>query len=120
MESLLTENNTHIAGFNEMFLKANYRKIFWNYILNRIDREIASGGGVALLDQKSITHKLLQITNTRLIENLSVEVIINKRRVRITTAYYCKYSQCFSKDPLLLISPRFLRISQLVLTNLAQ
>lgn len=97
-ENLLTTKNIHIAGLNETFLKEVHKPFFHNYSLYRNDRQGANGGGVAILIHKCVNHKLLPITKTRHIENLSVEIYINQRRVTVTTAYSPKFSQHFIND----------------------
>lgn len=98
METLLTNLDIQIAGLNETFFKERHKPYFQNYTLLRNDRMHRSGGGVALLIHKSISFKQLPITYTSTIENLSVEVNINKRKIIVSTAYCPKYSSNFTND----------------------
>lgn len=56
--------------------------------------------------QRSLNHTLLQLTKTSTVENLSVEVTINQRRVVITTAYSPRYTGHF-KDDVVSLTPTY-------------
>lgn len=98
LELLLDRQNIHVASLNETFLNENHKLYFNNYIVYRNDRTQSRGGGVALLVHRSLKHTLLPLTKTSSIENLSVEVSINQRRVVITTAYSPRYTSNFGND----------------------
>lgn len=97
-EYLLENEKIHIASLNETHLNANHKTYFKNFIIYRNDRENSRGGGVALVVRRSIKHKLLPICATNKIENLSIEISVNKRPIIISTAYSPKYSSSFSND----------------------
>lgn len=103
-EYLLEKENIQIASLNETFFKENHRPFFNNFYLYRNDRTHARGGGVALLVRRSLQHKLLPLTKTTIIENLSIEILINQRRTIISTAYSPRYTAHFSNDIMALIS----------------
>lgn len=98
LELLLERNRIHIASLNETFFNDNHNPYFNNYVLHRNDRTESRGGGVALLIHRSLKHTVLPITKTSGIENLSIEVSVNQRRVVITTAYSPRYSNNFIND----------------------
>lgn len=98
LENLLSSKNIHIAGLNETFFKEMHKPFFYNYTIHRNDRLNGNGGGVALLVRKDINHRVLPALNTRYVENLSIEIFINNKRVQITTAYSPRFHQSFSND----------------------
>lgn len=97
-EHLQETQNIYIASLNETFLNETHKPYFTNYILYRNDRSESRGGGVALMIHRSIQHTLLPLTKTAMIENLSVEVSINRRQTVITTAYCPRYNANFCND----------------------
>lgn len=98
LELLLERYKIQIASLNETFFSAKQNPFFQNYALYRNDRTDSRGGGVALLIHRTLKHRLLPITKTSLIENLSAEVLINNRRITVTTAYSPRYAPTFQND----------------------
>lgn len=98
LENLLTAKDIHIACLNETFLKENHKTYFRNYFVYRNDRLGCRGGGVALLVRKGLNHSLLPITKTTIVENISVDIIINRTHVIVTSAYSPKFSRNFRND----------------------
>lgn len=103
-ELLLERENIKIASLNETFFTEEHKPYFENYCLYRNDRQDARGGGVALLIHRSIKHKNLSLFNTKLVENISIEITINSRPFVITSAYSPRYTSNLSNDILLLTS----------------
>lgn len=97
-ECLLERENIHIASLNETHLKENHKTYFKNYRIYRNDRHDTRGGGVALVVHRSVKHKLLPIVNTLKLENISIEILVNKRAVVISSAYSPKYASSFADD----------------------
>lgn len=97
-EVLLEKHSIHVASLNETFFTSDHRPYFCNYLLYRNDRTDTRGGGVALLVHRSIEHRLLPLTRTTNIENLSIEVTINQRRIVLCTAYCPRYTANFKND----------------------
>lgn len=104
LEYILERERVQVASLNETHLNVSHKPYLQNYFIYRNDREGARGGGVALIVRKNLQHTLLNVVNTKKIENLTVEVVINNRRAIITTAYSPKYSSDFRNDILQLTS----------------
>lgn len=98
LEYLLEREHIHIASLNETHWKDHHKVYLRNYFIYRNDRISVNGGGVALLVHKSIKHKLLNVINTHSIENISIEVTLNHRKIIITSAYSPQYSSYFADD----------------------
>ena len=98
LEYILEKKNIKVASLNETYLNETHKVYFKNYVIYRNDRVDSRGGGVALIIRKCIKHKLLPITPTQKIENLSAEIIINNTPIVVTTAYSPKYTSSFGSD----------------------
>lgn len=77
-----------------------------DYILNteqidfnshRSDRN-THGGGVLIAVRNNIEYKCLPNYSTAVAENISIEVIVNKKPLTFTAAYIPKYTTNFAKD----------------------
>lgn len=97
-EILLESKGIHIASLNETFFKSNHKPYFTNYFIYRNDRIQTVGGGVALLIHKTIAHTILPLTKTTLIESISAEIVINNRKIVVTSAYSPRYTPAFRND----------------------
>lgn len=98
LENLLVSKDVHIASINETYFKEKHKPFFENYYTYRNDRISSRGGGVALLVHKSLNHNILPISKTSYIENLSVQICINRTKVTVTTAYSPKHTRYFRND----------------------
>lgn len=98
LEYLLERENILIASLNETHLNETHKLFFKNYFIYRNDRQNSRGGGVALIVRRSVKHKLLPISTTQKIENLSIEILINNRPFIISTAYSPRYAPSFAND----------------------
>lgn len=86
---LMTNNHIHIAAICETFLKPHHKlQTHTDFIVHRADRSEGRGGGVAIIINKYISHKLLTHINTKLIENISVEVFDEKNNSFIISSIY--------------------------------
>lgn len=82
-------NEISVCCVSETFLRNDDTLSNPNYVIYRLDRESDNrGGGVAIIIHKSIQHKLLPCPNTRVIEALSVEFLVNERPLVITSIYF--------------------------------
>lgn len=86
---LMTTKNIHIACICETFLKPHIKLTsHTDYVTHRFDRIEGRGGGVAIFIKKNISHRILPHMKTKLIENISVEVLDDKNNPFIVSAVY--------------------------------
>lgn len=97
LEMLLRDNNVHIACIQETYLKPDTKIYLDNYRIYRNDRLI-HGGGVAIVIRRDIQHKLINMRDTKFIENISVAVNLNHRDIIITSAYSPRHTAHFVHD----------------------
>ena len=97
-ENLLEREKIHIASLSETHLNENHKTYFKNYLIYRNVRQNSRGEGVALVIRRSVQHKLLPLLNTRRVENLSIEIMLNNRPVIIFISYSSKYVTSFAYD----------------------
>lgn len=77
-EYLIEKESIHIASLIETHLNETHKLYLQFFFVYRKDREGARGGGVALIGRKNIQHKLLSAINTKMVDNMSVDVIIKE------------------------------------------
>lgn len=82
----------------ETFLKPIHSFKLSGYCIYRNDRLPQGHGGVAIAIRNGIPHKVLQPFTTKSIENIAIEVILNKTPTNIITAYSPKHTQHFMND----------------------
>ena len=73
----LLRNNVHICLITETWLKPHINISHKEFFVYRKDRISRNGGGVAIVVRRTISHSLLPITNTSLIENVGIKIFIN-------------------------------------------
>lgn len=95
LDLLLRDHNIHVACTQETYLHNKSKIHFEYYNLYRNDR-LTHGGGVAIAFKRDIGHRLLNITDTATIENISVAIDINGREFMITSAYSPHHSNQFT------------------------
>lgn len=100
LEELLERKRIDICLLNETFLKDHHKFQMTNYKVHRNDRDDRFGGGVAILVRNTINHKLLPLTKTNKIENISIEMKIQNKTIVITSAYSPSYGTNFGNDVL--------------------
>lgn len=97
LEHLINERKVDIVLLNETFLKPKHKFKLRNYKIYRKDRS-THGGGVLIAIKNSIPHQHIPMFPTSTLENISVVININKRPVRLTSAYCPKYTRNFIND----------------------
>lgn len=98
LELFLLETQTDLVSLNETFLKDPHNFRLNGYKIYRNDRIGTEKGGVAIAVRHSIKHELLPPYKTKKIENISIELCINRRSVVFTSAYSPKYFESFEAD----------------------
>lgn len=98
LEQLIIDQQIDIILLAETFLKQIHDFKISNFTVYRNDRLLQARGGVAIILRNSLSHKLRTPLNTNIIENLSVEIILNNSPICITVAYSPKYSNQFARD----------------------
>lgn len=94
---LLRDNDVHVACIQETYLSSNVRVHIDNFNIYRNDR-LTHGGGVAIAVRKNLSHRLLPIATTNIIENISVEIQLGQKMITITSAYNPQPSTHFAND----------------------
>lgn len=85
--SYLEDNFIDICCISETHLKPNIRlHSHPDYLIHRFDRIETTMGGVLIIIRRELKHELLPIVPTNLIENISIEVALNQRKIIF---YYC-------------------------------
>lgn len=82
----------------ESFLKPQHEFKLDNFVIYRNDRLDHGHGGVAIGIRNNIQHKSCTPVNTNIIENISIELLIDNVQTRITSAYCPKSSTHFAND----------------------
>lgn len=78
--------------------ETTYHKLYLNnFRIYRNDR-INPGGGVAIGINKNIKHELLPVCDTISIENISIAVQLNNKKLILTCAYNPRYTASFTSD----------------------
>lgn len=97
LELLLRDLDIQVACIQETYLNPGVRVHLENYVLYRNDR-LSHGGGVAIAVRRNIEHKLLTISNTTVIENISIEIKLNQKPITISSVYNPQPSNHFIND----------------------
>lgn len=84
----LIRHNVHVCLVSETWLKHNVSIRHNEFYTYRNDRENARGGGVAIMVRKNISHILLPIVNTNLIENIGIKLFTNNGSYNIYSCYF--------------------------------
>lgn len=98
LEHFIKTQNLDIVLLAETFLKPIHDFNLRDYVVHRNDRIHRAHGGVAIIIRKTIAHKLRSPINTKHIENISIDITVNKSPICITSAYSPQYSKHFSSD----------------------
>lgn len=88
----------------ETYLKPQHALKLNNFIVYRNDRLTHAHGGVAIAIRDSLQHKIVSPTQTNIIENIAIEMLIDNTPTRIVAAYCPKQSVHFENDIRLLTS----------------
>lgn len=83
----LNKEKIDIALLSETMLKDNHKLFLNGYKIYRRDREVNRGGGVAIAIKSTIKHQALPETKTVCIENISISVDLNGKKLIVTSAY---------------------------------
>lgn len=102
LQLFLHSNTIDILLLNETFLKPDLNFKIPGYRIYRHDRE-SNGGGVAIVIKNSIRNTLLKSVQTSNIENIAIEIEINKKRISIISVYSPNFNEHFKKDLLSII-----------------
>lgn len=97
LEQVLHDKKIDVLLLNETFLKPHHKLQLGGYKIYREDR-LTHGGGVLIAIKSNIVHKLLPKINTTCIENISIQVTIDRRPVIFTAAYNPIYTPDFRAD----------------------
>lgn len=98
LEYFATKEEIDVFLLAETFLKPQHTFILNNYIIYRNDRINQVHGGVAIAIRKSLPHKYRAPFNTKSIENIAVELMIENELTCITAAYCPKQTTHFRND----------------------
>lgn len=98
LESFLETDKIDILLLAETFLKPTISFQINNFTIYRNDRKNAGHGGVAVAIRSSIPHKILPPMNTQHIETITIEIEVEKKPLRITSAYSPRPSIHFKRD----------------------
>lgn len=97
LQLLLHNENIDIVCLQETYLSQANKLYLNNFTLYRNDRK-THGGGVAIGIKKGIRHRLLNIYNTKSIENISVAITVGSKSIIVTCAYSPNFTNDFSAD----------------------
>lgn len=97
LEQVLLNKKIDVLFLNETFLKSHHKFKIGSFKVYREDRS-THGGGVLIAIRNNIEHRVLPKCKTYKIENISIEIIINRRPVIFTSAYSPVYTGNFKKD----------------------
>lgn len=97
IDYVLNLEGIHIAFIVETFLSPTHVFKLTNFKIYRKDR-LSHGGGVLIAIRDDIEYRCLPDYRTFVAENVSIEVIVNKRPLTFTAAYIPKYTASFAKD----------------------
>lgn len=98
LELLLNAERIDVVLLAETFLKPHLSFDLKDFVIYRNDRTTHPHGGVAICVRKSLPHKLRSPFDTNSIENIAIELNINKKPTCIIAAYSPKYSHNFIND----------------------
>ncbi len=97
IDHLLNLHNIDMAFLSETFASPNHDIRFTNYVVYRNDRS-TFGGGVLIAVRNNIAHKRIRNSDTKVAENISIQVTVDKSPVTFTSAYVPKYTKSFKHD----------------------
>ena len=87
--NFLNGNDVDVALITETWLSSEIKLPSSIFKCYRMDRIGQMGGGVAIFIRKSIQHSLLPIVQTKIVENIGVEILLrNQRKVKIFSVYF--------------------------------
>lgn len=84
----LVKKNIHVAIVSETWLKPCKSFFHKNYYCYRNDRRDEEHGGVAIVIQRNIKHKLLESINTKVIESIPISIETQTGPITIVGAYF--------------------------------
>lgn len=99
---LLKRKNIDILLVNETFLVPTIKLFLDGYTIYRKDRT-SHGGGVAIAIKSALSHEPLPHINTSIIENVSILLHHNNKKIVFSSVYNPKDSPFFKADMLKLI-----------------
>lgn len=97
IDHVLNIEKIDIAFIAETFLLPSHDFELTNFKCHRSDRN-SHGGGVLIAIRDNIEYKCLPNYSTTVAENISIEIVIEKKTVVFTAAYVPKYTTNFSRD----------------------
>lgn len=84
----LISYNIHICLVSETGLNSNLSIKNSEFKIYRNDRTTSRGGGVAVIVRKNVSHQLLPIIDTTIIENIGIKVFTSLGPINIYSCYY--------------------------------
>lgn len=97
LQNFIDKHKIDVVFLCETLLKSNHKFYLNNFTIHRKDRS-NPGGGVAICVKKNIKHEIAPMYDTVSIENVSVSVFINNKKLILTCAYNPKYTTYFASD----------------------
>lgn len=86
--SYLEDNLVDICCVNETHLKPDiHLPAHPDFMIYRHDRVESTMGGVMIIIRRSIKHSLLPVMKTNIVENIGIEVAINRRKIQFFSCY---------------------------------
>lgn len=84
----LIDNNVHVALITETWLKTKHTLFHPKFKIYRFDRIRSRGGGVAIVVNKQIRHKLMPHSNLKVIESICVQIYAEQGTFDLIAVYY--------------------------------
>lgn len=97
IDHFLTVEDIDVACVSETYLLEAHDFKLTNYSVYRNDRQ-SHGGGVLIATRHGIEYKRLPHINTKVAENVSIEVSLDRVPMTLTSAYVPKYTKNYKSD----------------------
>lgn len=97
LQNFISQHRIDVVFLCETLLKPNHKFYLNGFQIYRRDR-FNPGGEVAICIRKNIKHELVSAADTTHIENVSIVVKVNNRKVVLTCAYSPRYTPSFAND----------------------
>lgn len=97
LQHFLNSKNIDVLLLNETFLKPEHNFKILGYNIYRSDRP-SNGGGVAIAIKNNLKHSLIKSIPTSNIENIGIELKINRQKIFLIAVYSPRYDSNFKKE----------------------
>lgn len=97
LKKFINQHRIDIVLLCETLLKSKHKLYLNDFQIYRRDRT-EPGGGVAICVNRNIKHKLLPAYTRNTIENISISIEVDNRKIVLTSAYSPRFTTSFANE----------------------